>query len=67
MNYREQLWEEIARNDPPMAKFIADMNKHFKTKLHTFRWIKAPKHVFCVYNRAPSVPTITFAEATEEE
>lgn len=49
MTYREQLWEEIKRNDPPMAKFIYDMQKNFKTKLHSFRWIKEPRVVMCTH------------------
>lgn len=51
MNYREQLWQEIARNDPPMAKFITDMRKHFNSTMRTFRWLKEPKHVFCTTYR----------------
>lgn len=52
MTYREQLWEEIARNDPPMAKFIRDLNENFNSKLVKFRWLKEPKHVFCTYHKA---------------
>lgn len=49
--YRTQLWEEIARNDPPMAKFMRDMNVDFNTRLHTFRWLKEPRVVMCTYTR----------------
>jgi hypothetical protein len=53
-DYKKDLWEEIARNDPPMAKAIALTNKAFGgCRLHTFRWLKEPKHVFCVQRRAP--------------
>jgi hypothetical protein len=49
-NYKSQLWDEIARNDPPMAKFINDM-REFKPKLNTFRWLKEPRVVMCSYHR----------------
>lgn len=52
MNYRENLWEEIARNDPPTAKFIRDMNVNFNARMgRYFRWLREPKHVFCSYVR----------------
>lgn len=48
-DYRAKLWDEIARNSPPTAKWIADMNKNFNSRLRTFRWIKEPRVVLCTY------------------
>lgn len=52
MTYREQLWEEIARNDPPTAAFLKKLRVCFNSKLMTFRWKKDPRVVMCVYHRS---------------
>jgi len=48
-DYKTQLWHEIAVNDPPTAKFIRDMHTNFQSRLWTFRWLREPKHLFCVW------------------
>lgn len=57
-DYKHQLWEEIARNDPPTAKFIRDMNVNFGARLgRYFRWTKEPNVVLCKVYYRPRVVT----------
>ena len=49
-DYKTQLWDEIARNDPPTAQFLKSM-QIFNYKLHSFRWKKKPRVVICKYER----------------
>ena len=49
-DYKIQLWNEIARNDPPTAQFLKSM-QILNYKLHSFRWKKKPRVVICKYER----------------
>ena len=50
MRYLEKLDHEIARNDPPTAKFLKSM-KTLNYKINSFRWKKKPRVVICKYER----------------
>lgn len=49
-DYKHQLWDEIARNDPIMAKALAAA-KPFKPTLVKFRWLQEPRVIVCKYER----------------
>jgi hypothetical protein len=49
--YKKLLWDEIARNSPPTAKFIRDMHVNFGSRMHTFKWLRPPAIVLCKYER----------------